>query len=229
MSTRMRRLLLFGLGGLVTLAILVVGGTYLYVNVISDDAPAPLALDESGGGGASVADLEGTWTITHDSEAGYRVDEVLNGQDNTVVGRTSDVSGQITVADGAATDAEVVVDMTTVTTDSGSRDSQFRGPIMLTDEFPTATFRLTEPVSVADMSGSGPVSVTAAGELTLRDVTRPVEAKVDVQSSGEDVQVAGSIPITFADFGIDPPNLGFVRVENSGVVEFLLTLEQDGT
>lgn len=119
--------------------------------------------------------------------------------------------------------------MTTVTTDSGSRDSQFRGPIMLTDEFPTATFRLTEPVSVADLSGSGPVSVTAAGELTLRDVTRPVEAKVDVQSSGEDVQVAGSIPITFADFGIDPPNLGFVRVENSGVVEFLLTLEQDGT
>ena len=231
MSTRTRRLLLLSLGGVVTLAVLIIGGTYLYVNVISDDAPAPLALDESGGGAGSGsgADLEGTWTITDGSEAGYRVDEVLNGQDKTVVGRTSDVSGQITVADGSATEAEVVVDMTTVTTDSDSRDSQFRGPIMLTDEFPASTFRLTEPVALADLNGSQPASVTATGELTLRDVTQPVEAEVDLQVSGAEVQIAGSIPITFADFEIEAPNLGFVRVEDAGVVEFLLTLKQEGS
>jgi hypothetical protein len=41
---------------------------------------------------------------------------------------------------------------------------------------------------------------------------------------GEGGQVAGSIPITFADFGVEAPNLGFVSVEPDGFVEFSLTI-----
>nr|WP_245542796.1 hypothetical protein [Pseudoclavibacter soli] len=37
---------------------------------------------------------------------------------------------------------------------------------------------------------------------------------------------AGSIPITFADFGVTAPSLGFVSVEDHGEVEFLLNLAQ---
>jgi hypothetical protein len=33
-----------------------------------------------------------------------------------------------------------------------------------------------------------------------------------------------SIPLTFADFGIEAPDLGFVSVEDQGSVEFLLRL-----
>jgi hypothetical protein len=43
---------------------------------------------------------------------------------------------------------------------------------------------------------------------------------------GASGQVAGSIPITFSDFGVDAPNLGFVKVEDSGAVEFSLQLER---
>jgi polyisoprenoid-binding protein YceI len=229
MSARTRRRLVIVVGGLVAIAVLVIAGTYLYVNVISGDAPDPLALDTAAPGdgedgpGGELADLEGTWQVADGSQAGYRVDEVLNGQDNTVVGRTDGVSGEITVADGAATAGEIVVDMTTVTTDSDARDSQFRGSIMDTSQFPTATFTLSEPVPLDELDGSGPISLTAAGELTVRDVTRPVEAQLDLQVSGQDVQVAGSVPVTFADFEIEPPDLGFVRVEDAGLVEFLLT------
>ncbi|WP_026877900.1 YceI family protein [Jiangella gansuensis] len=229
MSPKTRRRLLIGVGGLAALVVLVVGGTYLYVNVISDDAPAPLALEtgspDGDGQAVSAADLDGTWTVADGSEAGYRVDEVLNGQDNTVVGRTSEVTGQVAVADGSATEAEVTVDMASITTDSDARDGQFSGPIMQTDEFPTSTFTLTEPVPLDEL-GDGPVSLTATGELTVRDVTRPVEVQLDLQVSGDDVQVAGSAEITFADFEVDPPNLGFVRVEDQGTVEFLLTLSR---
>ncbi|RIQ31231.1 YceI family protein [Jiangella rhizosphaerae] len=225
MSVLTRRRVVIGVGALAALVLAVIGGTYLYINVISDDAPAPLALETSpppASGGDT--DLDGTWTVAGGSEAGYRVDEVLNGQDNTVVGRTSDVTGQVTVADGEATEGEITVDMTTITTDSGSRDGQFRGPIMQTDEFPTSTFTLTSPVPLDGLDDGGPISVTATGDLTVRDVTHSIEVDLDVQRSGDGVQVAGSGEIQFADFDVDPPNLGFVRVEGHGTVEFLLTL-----
>jgi hypothetical protein len=40
----------------------------------------------------------------------------------------------------------------------------------------------------------------------------------------EGVDISGSIPVTFADYGIQAPSLGFVRVEDAGSVEFLLRL-----
>lgn len=224
MSFFTRRRVVIGVGSLATLVLIVIGGTYLYVNVISDDAPAPLTLETSPPAAGGDGDLTGTWAVAGGSEAGYRVDEVLNGQDNTVVGRTSDVTGEVTVAGGEATEGEITVDMTTITTDSGSRDGQFRGPIMQTDQFPTSTFTLTSPVPLDGLDAGGPISVTATGDLTVRDVTRPVEIELEVQRSGDGVQVAGSGEIRFSDFEVDPPNLGFVRVEDSGTVEFLLTL-----
>lgn len=227
MSLLTRRRVVIGVGSLAALVLLVIGGTYLYVNVISGDAPEPLTLETSPppaiGGDAG---LDGTWTVAGGSEAGYRVDEVLNGQDNTVVGRTSDVTGQITVAGDEATEGEVTVDMTTVTTDSGSRDGQFRGPIMQTDQFPASTFTLTSPVPLTGLDSGGPISVTATGDLTVRDVTQSIEIQLDVQRSGDGVQVAGSGEIQFSDFDVSPPDLGFVKVEDHGTVEFLLTLSR---
>ncbi|WP_129664462.1 YceI family protein [Phytoactinopolyspora endophytica] len=232
-SSNTKRRLLIVLGSLAGVVVLVLGGTWLYVNVITDDAPEEFTLadgddDETDGGNPAPAEdlvLDGTWTIASESEAGYRVDEVLNGLDNTVVGRTSDVTGEVTVTDSAATAADVVLDMTTVTTDSDSRDGQFQGSILNTDEYPTSTFTLTEPVALDDLpTATGPVEQTASGELTIRDVTREVEVDLQMQLSGESVEVVGSIPITFDDFDIDAPDLAFVRVEDEGLVEFLLTL-----
>ncbi|WP_169792114.1 YceI family protein [Jiangella muralis] len=225
MSLLTRRRVVIGVGSLAALVLIVIGGTYLYVNVISGDAPEPLALETSPPPATgATGDLDGAWTVAGGSEAGYRVDEVLNGQDNTVVGRTSDVTGQVTVAGDEVTEGEVTVDMTTVTTDSGSRDGQFRGPIMETDQFPTSTFTLTSPVPLTGLDTGGPVSVTATGDLTVRDVTHSIEIQLDLQRSGDGVQVAGSGEIQFSDFEVSPPDLGFVKVEDHGTVEFLLTL-----
>lgn len=224
--------LAIGVVAVVGLAFLV---PYVYANFIADDAPAPLALetaepDPSEDPATPPADFtpDGTWAVSDGSEAGYRVDEVLNGQDVTVVGRTPDVAGEVVIADGALTEGSVEVDMTTVTTDSGSRDSQFQGMIMNTAEFPTSSFVLTEPLPLDGLgAASGPVTVTAEGELTIRDVTRTVQAELSVQLGADDTaQVAGAIPVTFADFGVDAPDLGFVRVEEAGLVEFLLHLER---
>lgn len=243
MSTNRRRLII-GLSAVAVIVVLAFAVPYVYVNYIADDAPAPLALDTQSPKPSTnpsespdpsqpstpvdTASADGAWAVGAGSEAGYRVDEVLNGQDNTVVGRTSDVSGEVVVAGGSVIEGRVEVDMTTVTTDSGSRDSQFQGNIMNTAEFPTSQFVITAPVDLGALGdGSTPVTVTAPGELTIHGVTQPVEAELQVQVGADGTaQVAGSIPVTFEDYGVDAPDLGFVKVEDAGLVEFLLDLQR---
>lgn len=175
-----------------------------------------------------AADLDGAWSIADGSEAGYRVDEVLNGTDVTVTGRTDQVDGALTIAAepaGLALEAaEFEVDVASITTDSSQRDAYFRDRALIVEEHPTATFRLAEPVTLEVVPASGEVVQTEAqGELTLAGSTQAVTAMIEVSSNGEIAAIAGTVPITFADFGIEAPSLGFVQVEPTGYIEFQLT------
>ncbi|WP_420367966.1 YceI family protein [Curtobacterium sp. L1-20] len=198
-------------------------GTNVYTS--SENAKASAAPSVAASRAPSTldtADLSGAWTVGGDSEAGYRVHEVLNGSDVEVTGRTDRVSGSATVDGSAITKATITVQIADIATDSKQRDSYFRDSAMDAAAFPTATFELTGPVADAVPSGSGTTSVEASGNLTLHGVTKPVTAKLQVGLNGDGVDVSGSIPITFSDFGVQAPNLGFVQVDDSGAVEFLV-------
>lgn len=210
------------------------GGTAIYANVENGKALDELALSTPATTSAApttagtpattsdAADLAGKWTVQAGSQAGYRVKEVLNGQDVTVVGRTTGVTGTATVEGTSLTAATMTVDMTSVATDNTSRDGQFLG-ILKTSEFPTSTFTLTGPVDISAIA-NGVATVQASGELTVAGVTKPVTATLSAQMTADGVEVQGSIPVTFADYGIAAPNLGFVKVENAGSIEMLLKL-----
>ena len=198
-------------------------GTNLYTS--SENAKASAAPSVAASRAPSTiddADLSGTWTVGGDSEAGYRVHEVLNGSDVTVTGRTDSVTGSATVDGSAITEAEITVQVADIATDSNQRDSYFRDSAMDAAAFPTATFALTEPVADAVPSGSGTTKVEATGNLTLHGVTKPVTATLEVGLNGDGVDISGSIPITFSDYGVQAPNLGFVKVDDSGAVEFVV-------
>jgi polyisoprenoid-binding protein YceI len=186
-------------------------------------APTP------GDGAVSTApseDLSGIWGVAPGSFAGYRVDEVLNGTDVTVVGRTENVTGTLTIDGLTLESAEITVDVASIATDSANRDSYFRDNAMRVGENPTATFVLTEPVVGETEPAIGEVqTVQATGDLTLAGVTRSVSVDLEAVLNGDTGQVAGSIPVTFADFGVEAPNLGFVSVEPDGFVEFSLQVE----
>ncbi|MFI5622864.1 YceI family protein [Nocardioides sp. NPDC051685] len=170
---------------------------------------------------AAGTDSSGTWTVSDGSFAGYRVDEVLQGEDVTVTGRTEDVTGQVTIAEGEVTEASIEVKVATIATDSDRRDDYFRGSAIEAERFPTATFELTEPAALAE----GATDVELVGDLTVHGETRPVTVDAEVGGDGASaLQVVGSVPITFADFGVEAPNLGFVSVEDTGSVEFSLDL-----
>ncbi|WP_069387091.1 YceI family protein [Cellulosimicrobium cellulans] len=221
---RTRTTVLLGAGAAVVVlgGAAVVFGPGLYADWSEDRAQAAPTLDATTGSTLDAAALDGTWDVGPGSFAGYRLDEILNGEDVTVTGRTEDVTGSVTLAEGSLTEAEVVVDMTTVATDVANRDAYFRDTAIQVAEHPTATFVLTEPVEVPDAAGS----VELAGDLTIRGVSQPVTVDAQIGATGDDVQVVGEIPITFADFGVEAPSLGFVEVEDTGSVEFSLALTQ---
>ncbi len=226
----MKHKLVIAVVALLALAGIAVGGSALYAKIENDKAPDALALStptattDGASPGLTEQDLAGTWTVSDGSQAGYRVAEVLNGQDVTVVGRTSDVEGTVTIDGTSLSAADVTVSMTTITTDNSNRDGQFLD-ILKTSEFPTATFTLTEPVDVSGVT-EGTTSVQATGELTVAGVSAPVVVALDAQTTATGVEVSGSIPVTFSDFGVDAPDLGFVKVEDTGTVEMLLALEK---
>jgi polyisoprenoid-binding protein YceI len=209
-------------------AVAVVAGPYLYIHFIQGEAPPPLALTSTTPSAtATGADTDGTWNVSDGSVVGYRVQEVLFGQDADAVGRTSAITGSMTVDGTSITDATFTVDMTSVTSDESRRDDQFNGRIMETSTFPTSTFTLTEPIELGSIPSVGTQQTfRATGDLTLHGVTNAVLFHVAGQYDGTTVKIAGSIPITFADYGIANPSFGPVTTEDNGELEFALSFTQ---
>ena len=209
-------------GGLALLVLALVVGPMVYA-ASEEDAPPARTVEAQPEGVELAPETDGTWTVGAGSSAGYRVDEVLNGVDVTVAGTTDEVTGQVVVEGGDLAAAEVVVDMAGVTTDSSRRDGYFRDSVMDVENHPTATFVVTGPVDLPALTGT-PVTVPVTGQLTVKGTPREVQADLSVVRTPEGVDVSGSVPLVFADHGVEAPDLGFVRVEDRGAVEFLLRL-----
>lgn len=229
---RVRRRWVIGTVVAVVVAVaLMTGGPWVYAHLFAPEAPEPLAVptqsptsEPSPEPSLAPSDIEGTWRVAEGSEAGYRLREVLTGQEVTVVGRSEAVTGTVEVAGGSLVAADVSVETATIETDEAARDAYFRRALD-TVTHPEATFELTGPVDVSGLAAStDPVAFTAPGRLTLAGRTVDVTADLEARRTAEGVVVAGSIPITLADFGLLAPDVGFVTVQPAGEVEMRLVL-----
>jgi polyisoprenoid-binding protein YceI len=242
---RSRRTVGLVLGAVVVLGAVAFAGWWF---VLRDDAPpeadidtagetldqsAPGTGDASSGGTAGDA-VDGTWTVDQSvgsfadfsgTWAGYRFDEELAGiGGNTAVGRTPDVTGTMTVVGGTVSAVDVEVDLTTLDSDSDRRDGALRTRGMESDRFPTATFALTEPVSLpAGLADGDRASASATGDLTIHGVTNEVTIDLEAELRGDRAVVVGSAPVALADYRIDPPT-GFsvLSIADQGTFELQL-------
>lgn len=220
----------------VLVLLVAVVGPWVYINVLRDDPPERLTLADvttttvapgrtapSTTAAGAATGIDRAWTVGEGSVAGYRVKEVLFGQDAEAVGRTSAVTGSLEIVGTTVTAAEVTVDMTSVTSDESRRDGQFRNRIMDTATYPTATFVLTEPIELGEVPGEGgEISVVAAGELTLRGVTRVVSFDITARRGAASIDASAAIPIDFDDFQIPDASGGPASVGREGELELLL-------
>lgn len=191
--------------------------------VVGEPEAAPTVSVTPGATTIDTSDLSGAWTVGEGSTAGYRVDEVLNGTDVTVVGTTDQVTGSVTVEGESVTAATIDVDVASIATDSGNRDGYFRDDAMEASTYPTATFVLTQPIDAGVPADGDVETVEATGDLTMHGVTQSVTVSLQAALSGDGVQISGSVPVTFSDYGVEAPSFGFVQVEDSGTVEFLVS------
>lgn len=233
-----RRWVLWLAAAVAAVVVVVAGGTFAYIHFISGPAPAPLALPAATGApqsrsptaaptaGPAAGPLAGVWTAGTGSAVGYRVQEVLFGQDNTAVGRTSSINGSITIAGATVTAGAFTVQLATITSDESQRDVQFRGRIMDTSAYPTGKLILTRPIRLAPLPAAGAVrAYRASGNLTLHGHTRPVTFRLSAERTRARIEISGSIPVLFANWDIPNPGFGgAITTQNHGELEFLLRL-----
>jgi polyisoprenoid-binding protein YceI len=224
--------------------VLVSGAAFAAWRFLDGDQPPPVALqsaaDSSTGIGSPAGTrpppdaLDGTWALDADSGslanatssfAGYRIKEQFSGIGaNTVVGRTQDVSGSLTIDGATITALSVDVDMTTLQSDSAQRDESLRERGLETDAFPSATFTLTKPIDVGTVPSEGEqLAVHAVGELTLHGVTNEVDVPIQAVWTGSRIEAVGTVDVALADYAIDPP-VGFLvlSIADTGTVELHL-------
>jgi polyisoprenoid-binding protein YceI len=196
--------------------------------VLGDDAPAKPALAVTGTTGGGPSSINGKWVVApgKDVYLGYRMTEVFAGDivHKTAVGRTPKVSGNMTIAADKVTSVVVQATMTDLKSDRGARDNYIHTHGIDSDKYPTATFKLTEPITLPQPVPKGEkVKVSATGALTLHGVTKTVTVPLDAQWSGPTIQVVGTAPIVLADYKIEPPKTSVVSTDDHGSLELSLT------
>jgi polyisoprenoid-binding protein YceI len=226
------RWLLVAIGVVVVLA---VAGPFIYIHFFSSSPAAltlPPASTSTSTATANTADsgpLAGTWTVGSGSVVGYRVNEVLLGQSQTAVGRTTSVNGHMAITGTTVTSATFSVPLATVHSDRPLRDGQFQGRIMEVAQYPTATFTLTSPIDLTPLPADGVIKhYTAHGNLTLHGTTRAVTFTLAAERSQDgQIEVSGDIPVLFSDYNIQNPSyVGLVTTQDHGLLEFLLVFNK---
>lgn len=155
--------------------------------------------------------------VPESSEVRFLIDEVLMGQDKTVVGATSLVSGEIMVDPANPTGAqvgEIRVDASDLTTDDNRRNGRIRNDILRSGQVeyqyivfqPTAISGLPESVTEGE-----PFSFQVTGDLTILGTPVPVTFDMTVTPvSTSELTGSGRATIRYADFGISIPSVPMV-------------------
>jgi polyisoprenoid-binding protein YceI len=153
------------------------------------------------------------YTISQaDSEVRFQLDEDLRGARNTVVGVTDQVAGEVAVNldDLSTTQVGLIqINARTLTTDNSFRNRAIQNQILRTGDYEFITF---SPTSVEGLPASVAVGETVEftlnGDLTIRDITKPVQFLVTASAVTAD-QIAGSASasVSRADYGLQIPSV----------------------
>lgn len=216
---RQRRWLRWIGGVVVGLLVLVAGGTVVYARAIT--APPMLTLPSAQPSATATAStVNGIWNVEPGSLVGWRVQQVLLGQQSTLVSRTGRVWGSFTIAGGSVTQGSFTADVAALTSNATQRT------VFGANAYPTATLVLARPIILGTLPADGDVvRYPASGELTLHGMTRAVAFTVWAERSGGTIVVLADLEIAFPDWNISVQGIPVLAdLESPATVEVLLDL-----
>ena len=170
--------------------------------------------------------------VTGESEARYRVREQLARVSfpSDAVGSTKAVTGTVVAnADGSIVTAvsRFQVDLSTLRSDEGQRDNFIKMNTLQTNSYRYAVFVPTKVEGLALPPTAGPVSFKLTGDLTIRNVTKPVTWDVKGTITGDEAKGTATTSFTFAYFNLEKPNVFTVlSVEDTIKLELDLRLKR---
>lgn len=149
----------------------------------------------------------------------FELNEELRGVPTLVVGTTDQVAGELSVnlSDLSTIQVGVLqINARTLLTDNNFRNRAIQNQILETNEYEFITFT---PTAINGLPASVPlgesVQFSIAGDLTIRDITQPVEFTVEAVSMSE-TQIVGraSTTINRTHFDLNIPSApGVANVE----------------
>ena len=135
-----------------------------------------------------------------------------------VKGVFREVTGEGTVSPAGQVTGRVAVAAASVDTKNKRRDTHLRSADFFdSDSYPDITF------TVNRVTPAGP-GVTVSGDLTVRDLTKPVtfDARVSVVDSGE-IWFDAEVQVNRADFGLTWNQMGMAGMHNTITVHAVFT------
>lgn len=216
------------IGILIVVALIAAGGAAAWffsggeINI--NVAEAVQGVEDAGSGTRYVIDAE-------QSEARFLLDEVLNGEDFTVVGTTADVAGEIVVKRVNPAESQVgqiLINARSLQTDNNFRDQAMRRFILLSaeDQYELITFQPTalEGLPEERIEAGEEINFQIIGDITVIDTTTSVTFDTTA-TLNEDGTLNGlaTLTIPYADLGVEIPQLP----PQVASVDELVTLEID--
>jgi polyisoprenoid-binding protein YceI len=187
------------------------------------EAPATVAPSTQAASSAGAV----VYTIVPgESQLTYEVGEVFindNNRFNLASGVTPQVSGEITVDLSAPQNSQIgtiTADISQFKSDSNRRDNAIRTRFLQSNQYPNVTF---VPTSIEGLPGTysegQEIPLKISGDLTIREVTKPVEFDATVKLAGGTLTSTATTTILMSDFGFGPIDiLGMLKTEDEAKV-----------
>lgn len=196
---------------IVLLVIVVIAGLFIYlsrpISAPSQDITTVSSKLVAGSATSSVYRISQA-----DSLVKFTMNEMLRGEPFLVVGTTTQIAGDIEVANGKLKMGELAINAKTLVTDSAQRNGAI-ARLILKSETPGNEFIVFKP-SLIDMAGQvengKTITFNVQGNLTISMVTKPVTFAVTATVTDGKITGSATTTIKRTDFGLKIPNLSFI-------------------
>lgn len=148
----------------------------------------------------------------------------------TIVGRTGEVLGFITVDPGdigGSASGIIEVDLASLKTGIGMRDSHMREQYLETDEFPKTVFEITRVIDASQnrLEDQKPVELKLEGNFSVHGVTRQITLPVTVtymkeseatraRHPGDLLHIVGAFDILLSEYNIKRPQFVILKLDD---------------
>jgi len=172
-----------------------------------------------------------TWLVSDGSEVVFTSRAPMESFD----GKTDQVRGHIgcdpTRLIGPC-DLRIVVDLASLDTGIGLRNSHMRDRHLETDTYPEAVFTASEVASASapSLAAGTPVEVVVRGAFDLHGVAREREITATVTLAPDGgLAVEAAFPVKLSDHGIDRPSFLVMKLADEQQVRVALSCRPEGS